>query len=70
MNAKHMMWPCVIGIGVVALLAASGAFSGSLATVALFLLCPVMMFIMMRSMHMGHHTDRDEPAKRDRQPTR
>ncbi len=65
MKHKHMV-PCVIGL--VAAAAVLVGFGGDGARFALILLvCPVMMFLMMRMMMSGKNdADVDEPRTRER----
>lgn len=56
---------CLIGVGLAAvLLVAFGVSAGTLGVFAIVLLCPVMMFVMMRMM-MNDNKASSDPADRD-----
>ena len=55
-NWKHMLWMlacCLIPLGIIFVLPFLG-LQGSILTFAVILLCPIIMFFMMRGMSGGH----------------
>jgi cytochrome c oxidase subunit IV len=67
MHRNHLV-PCVVMLGAAVLVAVVwGVQLGTLALVAVMLLCPALMLVMMRSMAAGgdHRSDTDQhPAGR------
>lgn len=66
---KHLHYShCLVGVGIAAvLLAALGVSASTLGLLAVVLACPLMMFVMMRTMgdaHMGTHDKSAEDAAR------
>ena len=67
MKKSHMV-PCIVILAVAAVIIALGGVNGgSLGFLAFALLCPLMMFFMMRSMMdgSGHDDHRDDETHHD-----
>jgi len=62
---KHLHYShCLVGVGIgIVLLVALGVSASTLAFLAVVLACPLMMFVMMRTMGDSHASaNRDESA--------